>query len=1252
MKFTHFHVHSQYSILDGAASIPGLIDKAIADGMTAISLTDHGSMYGIKLFYDTCRKKGIKPILGCETYVARVSRLHKSDVIDRSGEHLILLAKNLTGYKNLVKLISAAHTEGFYYRPRIDKELLQQYHEGLIVSSACLGGEIDQKIMAGNIEGAEAAAKWYQDLFGEDYYLEVMRHPAADPTLRADVYDNEQLCIQEKIKIARKLGIKLLATNDVHFLNEEDAEAHDLLICLSTKKDLDDQKRMRYTRQEWFKTTQEMTDLFADLPEAIANTQEVADKVEEYQLDSDPLMPVFPIPPEVGTEEEYRKKYTPEDLFNEFTRDEKGNVVMSEEEAQKKIKKLGGIDRLYRIKLEADYLKELTMKGVVKRYGEHPAPEIMERIVFELHIMKTMGFPGYFLIVQDFIQAARKMGVIVGPGRGSAAGSAVAYCLGITNIDPIKYDLLFERFLNPDRISLPDIDVDFDDAGRQQVLEWVTQKYGADKVSHIVTFGSMAAKMAIKDVARVLKLNLSEANRLAKMVPEAPKMTLKKAYEDNPELEKEKYSDNPLIAKTIKFAETLEGSIRQTGVHACGILISRDPLTDHIPIMPTEGESLMTTQYDGHFVEPIGLIKMDFLGLRTLSIIKTCLENIRKSRNLELDENKIPLDDAETFRLFSRGDTTGLFQFESPGMKKHLRALQPNRFEDLVAMNALYRPGPMEYIPSFIRRKHGEEPIEYDHPMMEPYLKDTYGITVYQEQVMLQSRALGNFTRGMSDTLRKAMGKKQFEMMAQLKGKFMEGCKNNPEFVKGAQEKGKSIEDLVNKIWSDWEAFASYAFNKSHSVCYAYIAYQTGFLKAHYPAEFMAANLSNNLSDISKVTIFMDECKRMGLNVLAPDVNESYNDFTVNNRGQIRFGMAAIKGVGEAAVESIIKEREKNGPYKDVYNFFERIDYRTVNKKTLENLITAGGLDSFGYHRAQYLHTTDTTSCALDTLVNYGQKKQQDSMNIQTSLFGDTEGFEVAKPNIPDCEPWHDYEKSKKEKELIGIYLTSHPLDPYKLEMQSLCKPVEELNNDLEQFKNQDITIAGIVTSIREGKTKNGKDFGIITIEDFSGTYELPFFGKDYANFHQYFIMETAVYIKGKVCPRWNNEKELTFRIQKMDLLDSITQHAIKSIILQVDIQKLTHEIINEIHDLFITDVTSQAYKKARQKVQKEKKTPLEMQDDQPEQNEVPLHFILYDNQGYHVKMFSRTCKIRKSRELYEYFEDNDAVKMKIEAQF
>ena len=1219
MPFTHFHVHSQYSILDGAASVPGLIDKAIADGMPAIALTDHGNMFGIKLFYDLCRKKGIKPVLGVEAYVARVSLFSKEKPVDRSGEHLIILAKNLQGYKNLVQLCSAAFVDGYYYRPRIDKALLEKHHEGLIVSSACLGGEICQKLMAGDIEGADKAALWYKNLLGEDYYLEVMRHPAESAKERVEVYENQVKCNAEILRMGERLGIKVIATNDVHFLNEEDAEAHDLLICLNTRKDLDDPNRMRYTRQEWFKTTAEMQALFSDIPQVLENTQEIVDKVEEYKLDSDPLMPVFPIPPELGTEEEYRKRFTAEDLFNEFTRNEKGEVVLTQEEAEKKVKKLGGVDRLYRIKLEADYLKVLAMKGAKKRYGEDIPPDIMERLIFELHIMKTMGFPGYFLIVQDFIQAARDMGVIVGPGRGSAAGSAVAYSLGITNIDPVKYDLLFERFLNPDRISLPDIDVDFDDDGRQRVLEWVTRKYGEDKVSHIVTFGSMAAKMAIKDVARVLKLDLSEANRLAKMVPEVPKITLKKAYKENPDLEKEKDSSNPLVAKTLHLAEILEGSVRQTGVHACGILISRDPLTEHIPIMPTEGESLMTTQYDGHFVEPIGLIKMDFLGLRTLSIIKTCLENIKKSKHEVLDVDAISLEDPETFALFSRGDTTGLFQFESPGMKKHLRALKPNRFEDLVAMNALYRPGPMEYIPDFIKRKHGEEPIVYDHPMMEPYLKDTYGITVYQEQVMLQSRALGNFTRGMSDTLRKAMGKKQIDTMNALKAQFLDGCNNNPEFVKGCKEMGKEVKPLVEKIWGDWEAFASYAFNKSHSVCYAYIAYQTGFLKAHYPSEFMAANLSCNLSDITKVTIFMDECKRMGLKVLAPDVNESDNDFTVNHNGDIRFGMAAIKGVGVAAVDSIVLEREKGGPFKDVFDFFERVDYRTVNKKTLESLVTAGGLDSFGLDRSQYFHMPDGHTTFLENLVNFGQKKQQDSMLMQATLFGGMDEYDVKKPTIPLCEPWTDVEKARKEKELIGIYLTSHPLDSYKLEINAICTPLDSLA-DLTPYKDRDVTIAGIIVNMRIGKTKKGNDFGILTIEDFAGTFEMAFFGEDFIKFRNYFILETAVYIKGRVQARkWGNTGELTFNVVSMDLLSVISENLIRSITLQVNVEMLTHEIVAELHNQFVN-----------------------------EQGDLPLNFILYDSSGHRVKMFSRTCKIGRSRELYEYFENNDAIKMKI----
>ena len=784
----------------------------------------------------------------------------------------------------------------------------------------------------------------------------------------------------------------------------------------------------------------------------------------------------------------------------------------------------------------------------------------------------------------------------------------------------MKYDLLFERFLNPDRISLPDIDVDFDDDGRQRVLEWVTQKYGADKVSHIVTFGSMAAKMAIKDVARVLKLDLSEANRLAKMVPETPKITLKKAYKENPDLEKERESSNPLVAKTLHLAEILEGSVRQTGVHACGILISRDPLTEHIPIMPTEGESLMTTQYDGHFVEPIGLIKMDFLGLRTLSIIKTCLDNIKKSRHETLDVDAISLEDKETFELFSRGETTGLFQFESPGMKKHLRALKPNRFEDLVAMNALYRPGPMEYIPDFIKRKHGEAPIEYDHPMMEPYLKDTYGITVYQEQVMLQSRALGNFTRGMSDTLRKAMGKKQIDTMNQLKTQFIEGCNKNEEFVKGCKEMGKEVNPLVDKIWGDWEAFASYAFNKSHSVCYAYIAYQTGFLKAHYPAEFMAANLSCNLSQIEKVTVFMDECKRMGLSVLAPDVNESDDDFTVNHKGDIRFGMAGIKGVGEAAVHSIIRERNTNGVYKDLFDFFERLDYKTVNKKTLENLITAGGLDSFGLDRSQYFYMPDGHTTFLENLVNYGQKKQQDSLMMQATLFGGMDEYDVKKPTIPLCEPWTDVEKARKEKELIGIYLTSHPLDSYKLEIKAICTPLESLSSDLSSYKDRDVTIAGIIVAMREGKTKKGNDFGILTIEDFTGSYELPFFGEDYIKFRNYFILETSIYIKGRVQEKkWGGAGELTFNVQSMDLLSVISENLIRSITLQVDVEKLTHELVLEIHNQFVN-----------------------------EKGDLPLNFILYDGTGHRVKMFSRTCKIGRSRELYEYFENNDAIKMKI----
>ncbi len=1177
IPFTHFHVHSQFSILDGAASVTGLIDKAIEDNMPAVSITDHGNMFGVKLFFDTCKNKGIKPILGVEAYVSRTSRHNKKELVDRSGEHLIILAKNKAGYLNLVKLCSLAYTEGFYYRPRIDKELLEKYSKGLIISSACLGGEIPQKIMKNKIEEAEEAALWYKNIFGDDYYLEIMRHPSGDPKMDAHIYDNQEFCNKEILRIGKKLGIKVIATNDVHFLNAEDAEAHDLLICLNTGKDIDDPNRMRYTTQEWFKTQAEMNEMFKDCPESIENTQEIVDKIEIYELDSPPIMPDFPLP----------KGFSNED----------------------------------------DYLKHLTYEGSYNRYGNPLPDHVKERIDFELNTIKGMGFPGYFLIVQDFIQAARDMGVIVGPGRGSAAGSAVAYCTGITNIDPIKYDLLFERFLNPDRISMPDIDIDFDDEGRQEVLDWVTEKYGVEKVAHIITFGTMAAKMAIRDVARVLRLELSEADRLAKMVPDAPKMTLPKAYKENPNLEKEKKSPNELVSKTITLAETLEGSVRQTGVHACGILIGRDPLIDVLPVMPTKGENLLTTQYDGRFVEPIGMLKMDFLGLKTLSIIKDCLKNIKLSKNIDINIDEIPLDDDEAFALFSRGETTGIFQFESPGMKKHLRSLKPNRFEDLVAMNALYRPGPMEYIPNFIKRKHGEEEIAYDHPLMEKYLKDTYGITVYQEQVMLQSRILGGFTRGMSDSLRKAMGKKKIKEMDKLKVKFIEGCNDNKDFIKGYEEKVKgkndkikSVNDLIEKIWKDWEAFASYAFNKSHSVCYAYIAYQTGYLKAHYPAEFMAAVLSHNLSQIDKVSVFMDECKRMGLKVLSPDVNESYDRFMVNNKGEIRFAMSATKGVGEAAVQDIIKERNTNGKYKDIYDFFERVNLRTVNKKTIENLARAGGFDSFGFKRSQFFNLIDSDTTVIEQLVKFGNKVQNETNSSMPSLFGDMDGYEIEKPKIPLCEPWTDLEMANYEKELIGIYLTSHPLGEHRLLIETFCTPLKTINENPESIKGSDITIAGMITDIRQGQTKKGSPFAILKIEDFSDAYELPFFGKDYIEFKNYFNIMSSIFIKGKVQNRqWGDTNQLEFKINKIDLLNEMKEQLIKKIDIQIDASKIDNELISEIATCFNAN-----------------------------KGDIDVNFTIFDNKGINISMLSRNCKIDISTELLDYFKNNDATNIKI----
>jgi len=1161
VSFTHLHVHSQYSILDGAAAVEALVKKAKNDGMTSLALTDHGNMFGIKEFHETCKKMEIKPILGVETYVASrgIHFKDKSEKEDRSGDHLILLAKNEKGYRNLLKLVTLANTEGFYYRPRIDKNLLEKYSEGLIVSSACIGGEIPQLILKGDLPAAEETIRWFQSIFKDDFYLEVQRHKTTDPQLPTDVYESQVIVNKELIRLGEKFGVKVIATNDIHFTNGEDADAHDLLICLNTGKDLDDPTRMRYTKQEWLKTTAEMSKIFGDLPDAIANTQEISDKIEFFELNSDPIMPEFPIPRSFGTLEEYREKFSEANLTEEF---------------KKAPKKPESYEKTLRVKYESDYLSHLVYLGASSRYGEVLPNEIKERIEFELETIKLMGFPGYFLIVQDFIAAARDMHVIVGPGRGSAAGSVVAFATGITNVDPIKHDLLFERFLNPDRISMPDIDIDFDDDGRQKVLDWVKEKYSRENVAHICTFGTMAAKMAIRDVSRVLKLPLAEADRLAKMVPETPKITLAKAYIENPLLEAEKKSDNPLIVKTLKFAETLEGCIRQFGVHACGILIGKDKLDNHIPLMPTKDEDLLTTQYDGHFVEAIGLLKMDFLGLKTLSIIKDCLENIHLSKKIEIDIDKIPFDDKKTFELFSNANTTAIFQFESPGMKKWLRLLQPSRFEDLVAMNALYRPGPMEYIPNYVNRKMGREEIVYDHPIMERYLSDTYGITVYQEQVMLQSRALGLFTRGESDSLRKAMGKKNLPLMEKLKAQFIVGCKNNPEFMDGCKTVGKTADNLIDKIWKDWEAFAQYAFNKSHSVCYAYIAYQTGYLKANYPSEFMAAVLSCNLTSADKISIFMDESKHMGLAVLGPDVNESRSRFFVNKSGGLRFGLSAIKGVGAGAVTDIVKERDANGEFKSIFDFVERVNLQTINKKNLEALAMAGAFDSFtNIHRAQYFGDMGDGSSFIEALIKYGNRLQNEKQSSMASLFGGLQTIEIKLPAIPIVPEWPKIVALEKEKNLIGIYLSSHPLDDYALEIRSYCTKdvnLAMLNSEMESFKNRDLTFAGIVTETQEGFTKNGKPFASLTLTDYTDSYKIMFFGNDYVSFGNYCKKGLFLLIRGKVTVKWQGGDQLEFKANKIELLQELAGKA-ESLRLSVEAELLTAKLVEELDLKFAT---------------------------------------------------------------------------------
>ena len=1145
--FIHLHVHSQYSVLDGQASISALVDKAIADGMKGIALTDHGNMFGIKEFFNYCTKKNantnkeiknlkkelaevessesadeekinelkakiaelqerlFKPIFGCEMYVAEKSLYDHTSKHD-TGRHLIVLAKNLTGYHNLVKLVSKAWTDGFYSHPRTDKESLERYHEGLMVCSACLGGEIPKLILNGQIDEAREVAKWFKSIFGDDYYLELQRHKATVPRANHETFPLQQEVNAVLKQFSEELGIKLVCTNDVHFVNEADAEAHDRLICVSTGKTLNDPKRMLYSKQEWMKTQEEMNEIFPDFPEALSNTLELLDKTEFYSIDHDPILPNFPLP----------------DGFTDNN----------------------------------DYLRHLVYEGAKRVWGDNIDNEHRERIDFELDTIKNMGFPGYFLIVQDFITAARKMGVSVGPGRGSAAGSAVADCLGITQIDPIKYDLLFERFLNPDRISLPDIDIDFDDDGRAKVLKYVTDKYGAEKVAHIITYGTMAAKMAIKDVARVEDLPLPESDRLAKFIPSRPndmpedkkgkkyKVTIKNCLKCFPEFQAELNSQNATIVETIKYAEALEGNVRNTGVHACGVIIGRDDITDWVPVSTApdkDGSKMLVTQYEGSVIESTGLIKMDFLGLKTLSIIKEAVANIKVTHGFDLDIDHIDINDPKTYQLYCEGRTTGTFQFESAGMQKYLIELQPSTFEDLIAMNALYRPGPMEYIPDFIKRKKGEMPIEYDIPVMEKYLKDTYGITVYQEQVMLLSRLLAGFTRGESDVLRKAMGKKLIDKLTSLK----------PKFIDGGVERGYD-KNVLEKIWHDWERFASYAFNKSHATCYSWVAFQTAYLKANYPSEYMAAVLSRNFSDIDKLAKFMDECKAMRIEVKGPDINESFISFSANKKGDIRFGLAGIKSVGLNAVNAIIDERNNNGPYKSIFDFVERVNLASCNRKTLEALALSGAFDCFeDISRETFFAKNTKGETFSEILMRYGQKFQADKQSQVTSLFGGDEIVEAMRPLLPNAERWPEIVRLEKERELVGMYLSAHPLDPFFVEIEYGCNTRLKDWKEKSDLLDQELVMAGIVVDYIVKPSKRGTNYGILKIEDYSGSAEIFLFGNNFINFGKYGVVGTPIIVRGSYQKSKYNDR-VDFNISSIDLLENVKGRLLQSITIKL----------------------------------------------------------------------------------------------------
>ena len=1258
-NFVHLHVHTQYSLLDGQAAIPKLVDKALKDGMPGMAITDHGNMMGVKEYFNYLGKirgkaKGaikdaqavldnpeasaeekaeaqktvdakrkvldFKPIFGCEVYCARRKKELKETKEDRSGWHLILLAKNENGYHNLIRLVSRSWVDGLYMRPRTDHEDIARFHEDIICCSACLGGEVPQYILNGRLDEAEKSVLWFKELFGDDYYLELQRHEVKDPSQRAnrETFPLQQQVNAELIKLARKHDIKLICSNDSHFVDEENAEAHDRLICLSTGKDLDDPTRMLYSKQEWFKTRAEMADVFSDLPEALENTIEICDKVQEYSIDHGPIMPNFAIPEDFGTEESYRQKFTDEMLFDEFTQDENGNVVMSREDGEAKIKKLGGYEKLYRIKLEADYLAKLAYEGAKWRYGDPLPEEVATRIKFELHIMKTMGFPGYFLIVQDYIKAAREeLGVSVGPGRGSAAGSAVAYCLRITDIDPIKYDLLFERFLNPDRISLPDIDVDFDDDGRGRVLQWVTDKYGADRVAHIITYGTMATKSVIKDVGRVQKVPISETNRLVKLIPDhlpevngkEPKMNLPNAIAGVPELREAEASPDKKIADTIRYAKMLEGNIRNTGVHACGVIICRDAISDWVPVSTADdketGGKLLCTQYEGSVIEETGLIKMDFLGLKTLSQIREVCEVIKETLGIEVDIDSISIDDPATYQLYCDGRTIGTFQFESPGMQKYLRELQPSTFEDLIAMNALYRPGPMAYIPDFISRKSGREPITYDLPCMERYLKDTYGITVYQEQVMLLSREIANFTRGESDTLRKAMGKKLIDKLNHMYPKFIEGGKANGHDPK-----------ILEKIWEDWKAFASYAFNKSHATCYSWVAYQTAWLKANYPAQFMAAMMSRSLNNMTDMTKLLDEAKVMNIPVLGPNVNESRLKFTVNDHGQIRFGMGGVKGIGANVVKAIVDERLANGPFTDIFDFMERVNIQQVGKKGIESLAYAGAFDDLGIKREQFFAPTgQRNQVFMEVLIEYSQRYQADRAQSMNSLFGDEMTTAIARPKLPtEYEEWGTIARLNKEKEFVGIYLTGHPLDDYKVIVVKKCNTKVTEIDDLPTSGLSTVTFAGIVTAVRTGISKQGKPYGIVKIEDYNGNGEFPLFGDDWAKWQGFVQVGNAILVTGVMQPGRFNPEDKRFSITKVEWLSDVMNMGVKKLTIDVNVNGMDTGACDDLVSFL---------------------------QDHPGNVELFIHLIDAVNH-YELTMPSRNLKVDVNKSVVDFLSDKD----------